>query len=92
MAREPKIALIGAVGKWGHAAHPRQQSRELGDVVLFDIAEGHPTGLKPSISQGIQAIRPIRTRRWETRRERLFRKSCADVCIVTPVSPGQAPG
>ena len=54
MAR-PKIALIGAGQIGGTLAHLAAM-KELGDVVLFDIAEGTPAG------QGARhrRIRPVR--------------------------------
>ncbi|MCX7863700.1 MAG: malate dehydrogenase, partial [Novosphingobium sp.] len=45
-----KIALIGAGMIGGTLAHLAAQ-RELGDVVLFDIAEGVPEGKALDLSQ-----------------------------------------
>ena len=49
MAR-PKIALIGAGQIGGTLAHLAAM-KELGDVVLFDIAEGTPQGKALDIAQ-----------------------------------------
>ena len=49
MAR-PKIALIGAGQIGGTLAH-LAALKELGDVILFDIAEGTPQGKALDISQ-----------------------------------------
>ena len=49
MAR-PKIALIGAGQIGGTLAH-LAALKELGDVVLFDIAEGTPQGKALDIAQ-----------------------------------------
>ena len=49
MAR-PKIALIGAGQIGGTLAH-LAAIKELGDVVLFDIAEGTPQGKSLDIAQ-----------------------------------------
>lgn len=88
MAR-PKIALIGAGQIGGTLAH-LAALKELGDVVLFDIAEGTPEGKALDISQsgpsegfdatlsGTQSYADI---------------AGADVCIVTagvPRKPGMS--
>ncbi|MVO15071.1 malate dehydrogenase [Parasedimentitalea huanghaiensis] len=88
MAR-PKIALIGAGQIGGTLAHLAAM-KELGDVVLFDIAEGTPEGKALDISQsgpsegfdatlkGTQSYADI---------------AGADVCIVTagvPRKPGMS--
>ena len=49
MAR-PKIALIGAGQIGGTLAH-LAAIKELGDVILFDIAEGTPQGKALDLSQ-----------------------------------------
>ena len=49
MARN-KIALIGAGQIGGTLAH-LIGLKQLGDVVLFDIAEGDPTGNAPALTQ-----------------------------------------
>ncbi|MCB2115746.1 MAG: malate dehydrogenase, partial [Rhodobacteraceae bacterium] len=49
MAR-PKIALIGAGQIGGTLAH-LAAIKELGDVILFDIAEGTPQGKALDIAQ-----------------------------------------
>ena len=88
MAR-PKIALIGAGQIGGTLAH-LAAIKELGDVVLFDIAEGTPEGKSLDIAQsgpsegfdatlkGTQSYSDI---------------AGADVCIVTagvPRKPGMS--
>jgi malate dehydrogenase len=88
MAR-PKIALIGAGQIGGTLAH-LAAIKELGDVVLFDIAEGTPEGKSLDIAQsgpsegfdaklkGTQSYEDI---------------AGADVCIVTagvPRKPGMS--
>ena len=89
MAR-PKIALIGAGQIGGTLAH-LAALKELGDVVLFDIAEGTPAG------QGARhrRIRPGRGLRRAPARARNDYADIAgaDVCIVTagvPRKPGMS--
>ena len=53
MAR-PKIALIGAGQIGGTLAH-LVALRELGDVVLFDIAEGTPQGKALDIAESARS-------------------------------------
>ena len=55
MARK-KIALIGAGMIGGTLAHLAAM-REMGDVVLFDIAEGTPQGKALDISQAAPVAR-----------------------------------
>ncbi len=50
MAHRPKIALIGSGMIGGTLAHLAAQ-KELGDVILFDIAEDMPQGKALDISQ-----------------------------------------
>ncbi|MCT4635464.1 MAG: malate dehydrogenase [Rickettsiales bacterium] len=50
MAKRKKIALLGSGNIGGTLAH-LASSKELGDVVLFDIAEGIPQGKALDISQ-----------------------------------------
>lgn len=88
MAR-PKIALIGAGQIGGTLAH-LAALRELGDVVLFDIAEGTPQGKALDIAQsgpsaGFDAAMT------GTNDYAFLRR--ADVCIVTagvPRKPGMS--
>ena len=88
MAR-PKIALIGAGQIGGTLAH-LAAIRELGDVVLFDIAEGTPQGKALDIAQsgppaGFDAAMT------GTNDYAFLRR--ADVCIVTagvPRKPGMS--
>ena len=82
MAR-PKIALIGAGQIGGTLAH-LAALKELGDVVLFDIAEGIPEGKALDIaesgpSEGFDATLSG-TQSYED-------IAGADVCIVTAVVP-----
>src|SRR5207249_8589707 len=88
MAR-PKIALIGAGQIGGTLAH-LIGLKELGDVVLFDIAEGIPQGkaldlVESSPIDGFDA-HFIGTNSYEA-------LDSADVCIVTagvPRKPGMS--
>jgi malate dehydrogenase len=88
MAR-PRIALIGAGQIGGTLAH-LAALRELGDVVLFDIAEGIPQGKALDIAEagpvdGYDA-RLVGTNRYDD-------IAGADVCIVTagvPRKPGMS--
>ncbi len=88
MAR-PKIALIGAGQIGGTLAHLAAM-KELGDVVLFDIAEGTPEGKALDIaesgpSEGFDA-KMKGTQSYEDIAD-------ADVCIVTagvPRKPGMS--
>jgi malate dehydrogenase len=88
MAR-PKIALIGAGQIGGTLAHLAAM-KELGDVVLFDIAEGTPQGKALDIAQcgpvaGFDAVL-----RGVNSYEEI---AGADVCIVTagvPRKPGMS--
>ncbi|SEP14428.1 malate dehydrogenase (NAD) [Salinihabitans flavidus] len=88
MAR-PKIALIGAGQIGGTLAH-LAALKELGDVVLFDIAEGTPEGKALDIAQtgpveGID-VKLKGTQSYED-------IAGADVCIVTagvPRKPGMS--
>ena len=57
MAR-PKIALIGAGQIGGTLAH-LIAIKELGDVTLFDIAEGTPQGRKTTNSSMARSTRKI---------------------------------
>ena len=87
--KRPKIALIGAGQIGGTLAH-LASTKELGDVVLFDIAEGVPQGKALDIAEsspvdgfdadleGINDYSKIKN---------------ADVCIVTagvPRKPGMS--
>ncbi|MGP3724704.1 malate dehydrogenase [Cereibacter sphaeroides] len=88
MAR-PKIALIGAGQIGGTLAH-LAAIKELGDVVLFDIAEGTPQGKALDIAQsgpseGFDAVMKGANSYEEI--------AGADVCIVTagvPRKPGMS--
>ena len=88
MAR-PKIALIGAGQIGGTLAHLAAM-KELGDVVLFDIADGTPQGKALDIaeagpSEGFEAKRKGTTDYADI--------AGADVCIVTagvPRKPGMS--
>ena len=90
MAR-PKIALIGAGQIGGTLAH-LAALKELGDVILFDIAEGIPQGARRSTSP-----KAARRKKFDARLkgdERLTPTSPArNVCIVTagvPRKPGMS--
>ena len=88
MAR-PKIALIGAGQIGGTLAHLAAM-KELGDVVLFDIAEGTPQGKSLDIAQsgpseGFDAVMKGTNSYADI--------AGADVCIVTagvPRKPGMS--
>ena len=85
MAR-PKIALIGAGQIGGTLAH-LAALKELGDVVLFDIAEGIPQGKALDIaesgpSEGFDAAM--------SGTNDYAGIAGADVCIVTAGVPPQA--
>ena len=88
MAR-PKIALIGAGQIGGTLAH-LAAIKELGDVILFDIAEGTPQGKSLDIAQsgpseGFDAVMKGTNDYADI--------AGADVCIVTagvPRKPGMS--
>jgi malate dehydrogenase len=85
MAR-PKIALIGAGQIGGTLAH-LAALKELGDVVLFDIAEGSPRARRSTSPS--RARRTASTPRSRARSD-YADIAGADVCIVTagvPASP-----
>jgi malate dehydrogenase len=85
----PKIALIGAGQIGGTLAH-LASTKELGDIVLFDIAEGTPSGKALDIAQsgpiaGFDSILKGTSDYKEI--------ANADVCIVTagvPRKPGMS--
>jgi malate dehydrogenase len=88
MAR-PKIALIGAGQIGGTLAH-LAAIRELGDVVLFDIAEGTPQGKALDIAQSGPSA-GFDAEMTGTNDYAFLRR--ADVCIVTagvPRKPGMS--
>ena len=88
MAR-PKIALIGAGQIGGTLAH-LIALKELGDVVLFDIAEGTPQGKALDISQS-GPVEGFDAEVVGTNDYAFLRR--ADVCIVTagvPRKPGMS--
>ncbi|PZQ96736.1 MAG: malate dehydrogenase [Cereibacter sphaeroides] len=88
MAR-PKIALIGAGQIGGTLAH-LAALKELGDVVLFDIAEGIPQGKALDIAQSGPA-EGFDAEMTGTNDYAFLRR--ADVCIVTagvPRKPGMS--
>jgi len=88
MAR-PKIALIGAGQIGGTLAHIAAQ-KELGDVVLFDIAEGVPQGKALDIAQSGPSARFDAALSGTNGYEAI---AGADVCIVTagvPRKPGMS--
>lgn len=88
MAR-PKIALIGAGQIGGTLAH-LAAIKELGDVVLFDIAEGIPQGKALDISQAGPAAGFDATLKGVSDYAGI---AGADVCIVTagvPRKPGMS--
>ena len=88
MAR-PKIALIGAGQIGGTLAH-LAAIRELGDVVLFDIAEGTPQGKALDIAESGSVERFDARLKGTTSYEDI---AGADVCIVTagvPRKPGMS--
>ncbi|TKW68490.1 MAG: malate dehydrogenase [Paracoccus denitrificans] len=88
MAR-PKIALIGAGQIGGTLAHLAAM-KELGDVVLFDIAEGTPQGKALDIAQSGPAEGFDATLKGTSDYADI---AGADVCIVTagvPRKPGMS--
>ena len=88
MAR-PKIALIGAGQIGGTLAH-LLAIRELGDVILFDIAEGLPQGKTLDIAQSGPAAGFDATLKGTNSYADI---AGADVCIVTagvPRKPGMS--
>ena len=88
MAR-PKIALIGAGQIGGTLAH-LVALKELGDVILFDIAEGTPQGKALDIAQSGPSEGFDATLRGTNDYEGI---AGADVCIVTagvPRKPGMS--
>ena len=88
MAR-PKIALIGAGQIGGTLAH-LAAIKELGDVVLFDIAEGTPQGKALDIAQSGPSA-GFDAEMTGTNDYAFLRR--ADVCIVTagvPRKPGMS--
>ena len=88
MAR-PKIALIGAGQIGGTLAH-LAALKELGDVTLFDIAEGIPQGKSLDIAQSGPSA-GFDAEMVGTNDYAFLRR--ADVCIVTagvPRKPGIA--
>ncbi len=88
MAR-PKIALIGAGQIGGTLAH-LAALKELGDVVLFDIADGTPQGKALDIAESGPAERFDAALRGTTDYGDI---AGADVCIVTagvPRKPGMS--
>jgi malate dehydrogenase len=88
MAR-PKIALIGAGQIGGTLAH-LAALKELGDVTLFDIAEGTPQGKSLDIAQSGPAA-GFDAQMVGTNDYAFLRR--ADVCIVTagvPRKPGMS--
>ena len=88
MAR-PKIALIGAGQIGGTLAH-LAAVRELGDIVLFDIAEGTPQGKALDIAQSGSSARFDASLKGANSYEEI---AGADVCIVTagvPRKPGMS--
>jgi malate dehydrogenase len=88
MAR-PKIALIGAGQIGGTLAH-LAALKELGDVVLFDIAEGTPQGKSLDIAESA----PVDGFDAALRGPNSYEDNAgADVCIVTagvPRKPGMS--
>ena len=88
MAR-PKIALIGAGQIGGTLAHLAAQ-KELGDVVLFDIADGVPQGKALDLAQSGPAGRFDATMKGTSDYADI---AGAQVCIVTagvPRKPGMS--
>ena len=88
MAR-PKIALIGAGMIGGTLAHMAAM-KELGDVVLFDIADGIPQGKALDIAESGPVVGFDVTLKGTTEYADI---SGADVCIVTagvPRKPGMS--
>ena len=82
MARK-KIALIGAGMIGGTLAHLAAM-RELGDIVLFDIAEGIPQGKALDIAQAAPVDRFDVTLKGTNDYADI---AGADVCIVTAGVP-----
>ena len=88
MARA-KIALVGAGMIGGTLAHIAARE-ELGDVILFDIAEGTPQGKSLDIAQGSAVFGKDVTLKGANAYEDI---AGADVCIVTagvPRKPGMS--
>lgn len=88
MAR-PKIALIGAGQIGGTLAH-LTALKELGDVVLFDIADGTPQGKSLDIAESGPVERIDASLKGTTNYADI---AGADVCIVTagvPRKPGMS--
>lgn len=88
MAR-PKIALIGAGMIGGTLAHMAAM-KELGDVVLFDIADGIPQGKALDIAESGPVVGIDATLKGTTDYADI---AGADVCIVTagvPRKPGMS--
>lgn len=88
MAR-PKIALIGAGQIGGTLAH-LAAIKELGDIVLFDIAEGTPQGKALDIAQSGPSAGFDAALKGANSYEEI---AGADVCIVTagvPRKPGMS--
>jgi malate dehydrogenase len=88
MAR-PKIALIGA-GQIGGTLAQIAAQKELGDVVLFDIAEGTPQGKALDIAESGPSARFDAALSGANSYEGI---AGADVCIVTagvPRKPGMS--
>ncbi|WP_210528006.1 malate dehydrogenase [Rubellimicrobium arenae] len=88
MAR-PKIALIGAGQIGGTLAH-LVALKELGDVILFDIAEGTPQGKALDIAQSGPSAGFDASLKGANSYEEI---AGADVCIVTagvPRKPGMS--
>jgi malate dehydrogenase len=88
MARA-KIALIGAGMIGGTLAHIAARE-ELGDVILFDIAEGTPQGKALDIAQGSAVFGKDVKLKGANSYEDI---AGADVCIVTagvPRKPGMS--
>ena len=88
MAR-PKIALIGAGQIGGTLAH-LAALKELGDIVLFDIAEGTPQGKALDIAQSGPSAGFDASLKGANSYEEI---AGADVCIVTagvPRKPGMS--
>ena len=85
----PKIALIGAGQIGGTLAH-LAAIKELGDVVLFDIAEGIPEGKALDIAESGPSEGFDATLKGTQSYEDI---AGADVCIVTagvPRKPGMS--
>ena len=78
MARK-KIALIGAGMIGGTLAHYAAM-RELGDIVLFDIAEGIPEGKALDLAQAARSTATTRSSRAPT----TMPTSPAPTCASSP--------